>query len=424
MHGGGRQGGDQGGGLDADIGLALGPEAQGDAAEGGDEVARRLGGVAQVGNQVAGFGLDARHQAPGGRDQGARLVVGDAGGEAIQTEADTSQFLLERVVELAGDALALLVGRSERDALAEGLSLTTDLTAEKGDPKSGDEGHAAERGQHPGESAGRPPGRPAQHLDGGRVGRAQADETGIAAETGDEQSGFNLADGGQPEQGTDGRGLEIVGDADLHGALGSLQQKRAPGGTFEGVAQGAGHPHEVPVVMAVLLVARPRIQIVERRHVGGGGGRTRPTRDELGIDDRRAESVHRWESRDGKGLARSNRRRSGEAHGERVGALPQENTFIAEVRGHHALEPDATFAQPIDAEGQKFLGGHDRRRARGGRGGHHLKFVPAVRVHVGLDELAPRRVDQPGGETGDTDAGVNQRGTVARGGLDADLDHP
>jgi hypothetical protein len=80
---------------------ARGEELQGFGERGG------VLGVAEVGDEVAGFALDAGDEAAAGFEQVAGFVFEWARGGGVEAEGEAGEFLLQGVVELAGDALTL-----------------------------------------------------------------------------------------------------------------------------------------------------------------------------------------------------------------------------------------------------------------------------------------------------------------------------
>jgi hypothetical protein len=82
-------------------------------------------GVAEVGDEVAGFALDAGDEAAAGFEEGAGFVFQWAGGGGVEAEGEAGEFLFEGVVKLAGDALALV----ERGLLDDFAFQAGDLAA-------------------------------------------------------------------------------------------------------------------------------------------------------------------------------------------------------------------------------------------------------------------------------------------------------
>ena len=118
-------------------------------------------GVSEVGDEVAGFALDAGDEAAAGFEQRAGLVVEWSRGGGIEAEGETGEFLLQGVVELAGDALAFFAG----GLMSDGLFEAGDLPALEGDPDEREENEASEHGDGDDESLGGPKRRGAEHFE-------------------------------------------------------------------------------------------------------------------------------------------------------------------------------------------------------------------------------------------------------------------
>ena len=118
-------------------------------------------GVAEVRDEVAGFALDAGDEAAAGFEQRAGLVVEWSRGGGIEAEGEAGEFLLQGVVEFAGDALAFLTGGLMRDGLFE----AGDLPALEGDPHESEKNKPTEYGDGDDESLGGPKGSGAEHFE-------------------------------------------------------------------------------------------------------------------------------------------------------------------------------------------------------------------------------------------------------------------
>ena len=156
------------------FGDAGGEELQGLGQGGG------VGGVvAEVGDEVAGFALDAGDEAAAGFEQGAGFFLERSGAGGIEPEGKAGELLLQGVVELAGDALALV----ERGLVGDFTLQAGDLASLEGDPDEGEEDEPREDGDGYDVAFGGPKRRGVEHLDIFHGAQQQRCAVGTGAET-------------------------------------------------------------------------------------------------------------------------------------------------------------------------------------------------------------------------------------------------
>ena len=178
-------------------------------------------GFAEVGDEVAGFALDAGDEAAAGFEQGTGFFLQGSSGGSIEPEEEAGELLLQGIVKLAGDALALV----ERGLVGDFAFQTGDLSALEGEQNEGEQHQPAEQGDGEDESAGIPKGRGAERAD--VCGRAQEERgaVGLGAEAFVRGGGLDEADAG-----------ELAEGAELETGRGVLQKEGADGGAAGGEA--------------------------------------------------------------------------------------------------------------------------------------------------------------------------------------------
>ena len=223
-------------------------------------------GFAEVGDEVAGFALDAGDEAAAGFEQRAGFFLEGTRGGGIEAEGEAGELLLQGVVKLAGDALALVEGGLVGDFAFQ----TGDLSALEGDPDEGEQNQPAEQGDGENESAGIPKGRGAEHLDVRGGAQEEGGAVGLGAEAFVGGGGLDEADAGELAEGAEletGRGVLQKEGAD-GGAAGGEAQLVAVAGAEEVVQHGGrGELDEIGIVRAVLKL--PQRYIRHARVVSG-----------------------------------------------------------------------------------------------------------------------------------------------------------
>lgn len=89
------------------------------------------GVVAEIGDEVAGFALNAGDEAAAGFEQSAGFFLERSGARGIEPEGEAGEFLFQAIVEFAGDALAFF----ERGLFDNPAFESGDLAALLSDPE-------------------------------------------------------------------------------------------------------------------------------------------------------------------------------------------------------------------------------------------------------------------------------------------------
>ena len=240
-------------------------------------------GFAEVGDEVAGFALNAGDEAAAGFEEGAGFFLQRTRGGGIEAEGEAGELLLQGIVKLAGDALALV----ERGLVGDFAFQTGDLSALESDPDEGEQNQPAEQGDGEDESAGIPKGRGAERADVIDGAQEERGAVGLGAEAFVRGGGLDEADAGELAEGAEletGRGVLQKEGAD-GGAAGGEAQLVAVAGAEEVVQDGGrGELDEIGIVRAVLKITQ-----------GDGGGNRwlgGLAAEHLGIGQRGAEAGH------------------------------------------------------------------------------------------------------------------------------------
>ena len=242
-----------------------------------------VAGFAEVGDEVAGLALDAGDEAAAGFEEGAGFFLQGTRGGGIEAEGEAGELLLQGIVKLAGDALALV----ERGLVGDFAFQTGDLPALEGDPDEGEQYKTAEQGDGEDESAGIPKGGGAERADVCGGAQEEGGAVGLGAEAFVRGGGLDEADAG-----------ELAGGAELEPWRGVLQKEGADGGAAGGEAQlvavagaeevvqdgGCGELDEIGIVRAVLKLTQG--------DGGGGGWLGGLAAEQLRIGQRGAEAGH------------------------------------------------------------------------------------------------------------------------------------